>query len=137
MFFTGFMIGMVIMVKGLKHIGLEISTGESLFYAAVFGLIVAIIGKVILKRVQPDLAAERKNRFANVESIFAVLMIFTACAMAFAHGSNDVANAVDPLAAIVGTINSGGEVLQKSILPAWILLGGSALSSVYSHQVLK
>jgi PiT family inorganic phosphate transporter len=128
MFFTGFMIGIVTMVKGLKHIGLEISTGESLFYAAAFGLIVAIIGKIILKRVQPDLAAERENRFANVESIFAVLMIFTACAMAFAHGSNDVANAVGPLAAVVGTINSGGEVLQNSIMPAWILLlGGSGI----------
>ncbi|HBP69611.1 MAG TPA: hypothetical protein DD717_15590, partial [Alcanivorax sp.] len=39
-------------------------------------------------------------RFHSVERIFAVLMIFTACAMAFAHGSNDVANAVGPLAAI-------------------------------------
>ena len=53
-------------------------------------------------------------------------MIFTACAMAFAHGSNDVANAVGPLAAIVGIINSGGEVLQKSMMPPWILLLGGA-----------
>jgi inorganic phosphate transporter, PiT family len=126
MFFTGFMIGMVTMVKGLKHIGLEISTVESLFYATIFGIIVAILGKYLLNRIKPDPQAERDSRFGNVEGIFAVLMIFTACAMAFAHGSNDVANAVGPLAAIVGIINSGGEVLQKSIMPAWILLLGGA-----------
>ncbi len=126
MFFTGFMIGMVTLVKGLKHIGLEISTGESLFYAAIFGIIVAMIGKYLLNRVKPDPESEKDNRFANVERIFAVLMIFTACAMAFAHGSNDVANAVGPLAAIVGIINSGGEVLQKSMMPPWILLLGGA-----------
>ncbi|HAH67012.1 MAG TPA: phosphate permease, partial [Gammaproteobacteria bacterium] len=39
--------------------------------------------------------------FNGVERVFAVLMVFTACAMAFAHGSNDVANAIGPLAAIV------------------------------------
>jgi inorganic phosphate transporter, PiT family len=128
MFFTGFMIGMITMVKGLKHIGLEISTGESLFYAVLFGLSVAILGKYLLNRIKAVAVTGRDNRFANVESIFAILMIFTACAMAFAHGSNDVANAVGPLAAVVGTINSGGEVLQKSIMPAWILLlGGSGI----------
>jgi len=126
MFFTGFMIGMVTLVKGLKHIGLHIGTGESLFYATIFGIIVAMIGKYLLNRVKPDPQAERDSRFGNVESIFAVLMIFTACAMAFAHGSNDVANAVGPLAAIVGIVNSGGEVLQKSMMPPWILLLGGA-----------
>jgi inorganic phosphate transporter, PiT family len=126
MFFTGFMIGMVTLIKGLKHIGLETSTGESLFYAAIFGIVVAMIGKVLLNRIKHDPQITRDNRFGNVESIFAVLMIFTACAMAFAHGSNDVANAVGPLAAIVGIINSGGEVVQKSIMPPWILLLGGA-----------
>ena len=46
--------------------------------------------------------------------------------MAFAHGSNDVANAVGPLATVVATINSGGEVLQKTAMPPWILLLGGA-----------
>ena len=64
------------------------------------------------------------HRFASVESLFAVLMIFTAAAMAFAHGSNDVANAVGPLAAIASVIGSGGEIVSKSVLPNWILLLG-------------
>ena len=62
----------------------------------------------------------------SVERVFAVLMIFTACAMAFAHGSNDVANAIGPLAAIVSVVQSGGEIAAKSILPAWVLLIGAS-----------
>ena len=48
-------------------------------------------------------------------------MIFTAAAMAFAHGSNDVANAVGPMAAVISTVRTG-DVLQKSALPPWVLL---------------
>ena len=44
--------------------------------------------------------------------------------MAFAHGSNDVANAVGPLAAIVSVVQSGGEIAAKSVMPWWILLVG-------------
>jgi len=53
-----------------------------------------------------------------------VLMIFTACSMAFAHGSNDVANAIGPLAAVNGVIQSGGVFAAQSQLPVWILLLG-------------
>jgi len=59
--------------------------------------------------------------FNNVERIFGILMIFTACCMAFAHGSNDVANAIGPLAAVVGIIQSGGQILDKVALDWWIL----------------
>ena len=69
--------------------------------------------------------AEVKSRFDGVEKVFAVLMVFTACAMAFAHGSNDVANAVGPLAAIASVVQSGGEIAVKSSMPWWILLLGA------------
>ena len=62
-------------------------------------------------------------------------MIFTACAMAFAHGSNDVANAVGPLAAIHSVLMSGGEIGAKSALPHWILLIG-AVGIVFGLAVL-
>ena len=67
---------------------------------------------------------DRAFRFTNVEKIFGVLMIFTACGMAFAHGSNDVANAVGPVAA-VASIVSTGVVAQESALPVWVLLLGA------------
>ncbi len=125
MFLTGFAIAMVTFVKGLKHIGLELNYAESTVWAAVAGLVVAIIGKALLMRVSEEAEVGEKNRFAQAEKLFAILMVFTACAMAFAHGSNDVANAVGPLAAIVSVINSGGVIAQKSALPSWILLLGA------------
>lgn len=130
MFFVGFMIAMVTLLKGLKNTGLNVDFGfgstflNSMPLAAGVGLVVALIGGMMLNRVKEDISSNQ-NRFANVENLFAVLMIFTAAAMAFAHGSNDVANAVGPLAAIASVISSGGEIATKSVLPAWILvLGG-------------
>jgi PiT family inorganic phosphate transporter len=68
---------------------------------------------------------DEMNRFGSVERVFAVLMVFTACSMAFAHGSNDVANAVGPLAAVASTVQSGGVIAAKSAMPWWILLVGA------------
>ena len=130
MFAVGFLMAMVTILKGLKHvfkdIGMSLSFGESIAWSAMFGILVAILGSYLLSKVKRDLALEEKNRFANVERVFAVLMIFTACSMAFAHGSNDVANAVGPLAAVVNVVNSGGVILAKSTMPSWILLLGGA-----------
>jgi PiT family inorganic phosphate transporter len=130
MFAVGFLMAMVTILKGLKHvfkdIGMSLSFGESIVWSAMFGILIAMLGSYLLSKVTRDLALEETNRFANVERVFAVLMIFTACSMAFAHGSNDVANAVGPLAAVVNVVNSGGVILAKSTMPSWILLLGGA-----------
>jgi len=124
-FLVGFIVSLVTMFKGLKHINLEFSMGQSFLLAVVFGLIVAFIGKLMINRVQVDETADRDFHYASVEKAFVPMMIFTACAMAFAHGSNDVANGIGPLAAVVAIVESGGEVGQKASLPLWILvLGG-------------
>ena len=130
MFFVGFMIAMVTILKGLKNTGLDFDFGFSSKFlnamplAVTAGLIVAIVGGTMLSRVKETTTPEDGNRFASVENLFAILMIFTAAAMAFAHGSNDVANAVGPLAAIASVIESGGDVAKKSMLPPWILILG-------------
>ena len=126
MFLTGFMLALVTFTKGLKHVGLQLSTGESMAWAGLTGVVVALIGAAFLSRIQPDPEADKDFRFTSVERIFAVLMIFTACAMAFAHGSNDVANAVGPLAAIYSVIVHDGVIGAKAALPQWILLVGAA-----------
>lgn len=125
MFLTGFLVAMVTFMKGLKHVGLNLSLAESIGLAVVVGVLVAVIGKILLNRIQPKPIERFGNRYDNVEKVFAILMIFTACAMAFAHGSNDVANAVGPLAAVVSVIHNNGEILSKSVMPTWILLLGS------------
>ncbi|MAT50908.1 MAG: phosphate permease [Porticoccaceae bacterium] len=127
MFAVGFLISMVTIVKGLKHVfddsGITLSFGQGAFYSAVIGILVAMVGSYFLSRVTRDREAEKDNRFYSVEKVFAVLMVFTACSMAFAHGSNDVANAVGPLAAIISVVHSG-EIGSTAPMPSWILLLG-------------
>jgi PiT family inorganic phosphate transporter len=124
-FLVGFIVSLVTMFKGLKHLKLEFTMGESFVAAFVIGLLVAFIGKLMIDRVEVDEDADRDFHYASVEKAFVPMMIFTACAMAFAHGSNDVANGIGPLAAVVAIVESGGEVTQKAGLPIWILvLGG-------------
>ncbi|MCG6966753.1 MAG: inorganic phosphate transporter [Chromatiaceae bacterium] len=123
-FLVGFIVSLVTMFKGLKHLKLEFSTAESFIAALVFGLVVAFIGRLMINRVQVDENADRDFHYASVEKAFVPMMIFTACAMAFAHGSNDVANGIGPLAAVISIVDSGGEVAQKAALPIWILLLG-------------
>ena len=123
-FLAGFVIALVTMFKGLKHIGLELSQIESYGIAVLVGLIVMVLGIVAIKRIKIDPEADRDFHYANVEKVFAILMVVTACTMAFAHGSNDVANAIGPVAAIVGIVQSGGEIASKSVLPPWVLLLG-------------
>jgi len=126
MFATGFMVSVMTLTKGLKHIGLDLSSGEGFLLSLGVGTVVMLLGIVLLSRIKIDVEADKDFHYASVEKVFAVLMIFTACAMAFAHGSNDVANAVGPLAAIVGVIQSGGEAVgAKAALPAWVLLLGA------------
>ncbi len=123
-FLVGFIISLVTMFKGLKHLKLELSIPMSFLVAALIGVIIAAIGWVLINRVKVDEEAEADYHFASVEKVFVPMMLFTACGMAFAHGSNDVANGVGPLAAVYGLVQSGGEVAQKSALPLWILLLG-------------
>ena len=140
-FLVGFIISLVTMFKGLKHLNLELSAGMSFVAALVFGLIVAGVGWALINRVKVDPGADRDFHFASVEKVFAPMMIFTACAMAFAHGSNDVANGIGPLAAVISIVQSGGEVTQKAGLPLWILIvggGGIVLGlATMGYKVMK
>ena len=125
MFLAGFVVAMVTFLKGLKHVGLTFTGTEAIAWSLVFALIIALLGTLALQRIDNTTQEKNGAMFDGVERVFAVLMVFTACAMAFAHGSNDVANAIGPLAAIVSVVNSGGEIASKSILPAWVLLIGA------------
>jgi len=125
MFLAGFILSLVTITKGLKHVGLHFTTLEANILAVIIGVSIALVGKVFIQRVKIDPRADKHMHFANVEKIFAVLMVVTACAMAFAHGSNDVANAIGPLAAVVNIVEHDGQIASKAVLAWWILpLGG-------------
>jgi len=138
-FMVGYIISMVTLVKGLKHVGLDISFEQALVYSIGVAMVPLVIGTVLILRIDPPQGGDEVN-LAAVERVFAILMLFTACAMAFAHGSNDVANAIGPVAAVNGIIESGGIVVQKSAIPAWILLMGAggivAGLALYGYRVI-
>ncbi|RWU09047.1 anion permease [Pseudidiomarina gelatinasegens] len=122
---TGFMISLVTIKKGLKHVGIELTSLEGYSLAIGIAIAVGILGKILISRLKFDPAADKNMHYTNVEKVFAVLMIVTACAMAFAHGSNDVANAIGPLAAVVSIVQSGGEISSKAALAWWVLPVGA------------
>ncbi len=122
-FFAAFTITLVTILKGLKHVGLDISLRDSYILAIAIAAGIAVIGALFIRRIQPDPKAEKNQHFYTVERVFGILMIVTACGMAFAHGSNDVANAIGPVAAVIGVATSGS-IEARSALPIWVLLLG-------------
>ena len=142
-FLVGFIISLVTLYKGLKHLHLDLNILQTFLAAVVLGIILAFVTKIIIKKRQAQFqeSTDTKTEYAQIERIFGVLQICTACAMAFAHGSNDVANGVGPLAAIYSIVQSGGEVMQKSALPVWILiLGGTGIViglATMGHKVMR
>ena len=118
----------VTFVKGLKHVGLDLSMPMAILYSALAAGIVAVVSRMAINRLNfrsLESPGGRQSRFNDVEKVFGILMIVTASGMAFAHGSNDVANAIGPVAAIVGVVSTGG-VAAKSAVPVWVLLIGAA-----------
>ena len=122
-FLAAFTITLVTILKGLSHVGLDISIRDSYIYATIFAVAIALVGAFFIQRIEPDRKLDKKQHFHTVERVFGVLMIITACSMAFAHGSNDVANAIGPVAAVV-SIAASGEIAAQSALPIWVLLLG-------------
>ena len=122
-FYVFFTVGLVTLFKGLKNLNLDLALPGALAAAVALGLIGGAIGWFFMRRVK-DGQPITEHRFDPVERVFVVLQILTACAVAFAHGSNDVANAIGPLAAVVGVVEAGGEVVTKSPVRPWMLAVG-------------
>jgi PiT family inorganic phosphate transporter len=139
-FIAVMLISLVTMFKGLKHVGLDLEVWESYAIAFLCGLVVALISKVAIGRIKFDKQANKDFHYHTVERVFAVMMVVTAAAMAFAHGSNDVANAIGPVAAVVSTAQFG-TVGQDSSVSIWILiLGGVGIVvglGTYGRHVIR
>ena len=138
-FLAAFTITLMTILKGLKHVGLSISVANAYLLAVLIAIVISLIGAFLIRRIQPDPKLEKRQHFYTVERVFAVLMIVTACSMAFAHGSNDVANAIGPLAAVI-SIAQTGVVGAKSAIPIWVLaLGGGGIViglATYGRRVI-
>ena len=119
-----FVICLVTAKKGLKYVGFQWTDQEVFIFSAILSSFILIISSITLN-LKKELLLDKNNDFGGVEAAFAFLMVITACSVAFAHGSNDVANAIGPVAAIVSTVNSENQILTTSMTPPWILFLGA------------
>jgi PiT family inorganic phosphate transporter len=111
---------LVTLFKGLKNLNLHLNLPEALACSAAIGVVGALLGRVFLQRVR---VREGERPLRSVERVFSVLQVLAACAVAFAHGSNDVANAIGPLAAVVH-VARGAAMAGKAPLEPWMLMVG-------------
>ncbi len=96
----------------------------SFLIAGVFGLIVAVIVYFVVKSVVEKRASDLENTRDSINLLFTVPLIFSAALLSFAHGANDVANAIGPLAAINDAVISGG-ISAKASIPIWVMAVGA------------
>lgn len=140
-FAVAFTLALVTLFKGLANLNLDFDLLEAAGLASAIALAAAAVGAVLLRRVERASAErEREFHFASVERVFGVLQIMTAAAVAFAHGSNDVANAIGPLAAI-GSVVAGDGLGARSAVPPWMLaVGGVGIVvglATYGYRVME
>ena len=128
-FYVVFVISLVVAKKGLSNTGLVLNDQEVMLFTILMSTVAAIVTYILLLRNSMKI---RKN---GVESAFAILMIISASAMAFAHGSNDVANAIGPLSAVVSTVQSNGVISGESGVRPWVLFVG-AIGIVFGLTIL-
>ena len=137
--FAGFIMSLVTIKKGLKHIGIDFSNSEAYLLSLAIAAVIAIVGSIAITRLKLNEHDSRHEIYENLERVFAVLMVLTACCMAFAHGSNDVANAIGPLAAVVSIVEQGA-ISEKAELAWWILpLGAIGIVvglALFGHKVI-
>ena len=129
-------IALVTAKKGLVHLGFDWSDDFILQISLGLAALVSGLAFIYLRQ-----QAQNLTDVSGIEVAFSLLMVFAACAMAFAHGSNDVANAIGPLAAIVSVVNSNGIISTQAAVGSWVLLlGGAGIVfglATYGHKVIK
>lgn len=127
-----------IIYKGLKNLHLDFPFSQALAISLIIGLLGAYITWIVVKidRTIPD----HKEQYVKTEKLFGYLQIYTACYIAFAHGANDVANAMGPVAAIFSIFQTN-TIIMKVNVPIWILLlGGIGIVvglSTYGYKVIE
>ena len=136
-------------LKGLKKIWPSIvdalvflpeANKPSFIVAAIFGLIVAVVVYFIVKQTVSTRATELENTRGSINLLFTVPLIFAAALLSFAHGANDVANAIGPLAAINDAVVTGG-ISAKAGIPIWVMgvgaLGIAIGLALYGPKLIR
>jgi len=124
-----------LIMKGLKKLW-----KFDIISASLMGLAIAVVIYFIVRPLIARSASKLENHRDSINNLFIIPLIFAAALLSFAHGANDVANAVGPLAAINDAIMSGG-VTSKASIPLWVMLVGAvgiALGlALYGPKLIK
>ncbi len=111
--------GTYLVLKGLKHLW-KVGMPMALLIGLAFGLSVMILSRPLIN----SMARRLQNDKRSINSLFTVPLIFAAALLSFAHGANDVANAIGPLAAINDALTSG-VISAKAAIPLWVMMVGA------------
>jgi PiT family inorganic phosphate transporter len=141
-------------LKGLKKIwpqvveilnfipllSIEMSKKPSLLTALTLGFVAAIIVYIVVKKRLSTNNTTLENSKASVNTLFTIPLVFAAALLSFAHGANDVANAVGPLAAINDAVLNGG-ISSKASIPIWVMaVGGLGIAiglALYGPKLIR
>jgi inorganic phosphate transporter, PiT family len=141
-FLTG-VVTLATIYKGLTHLirGYEWLTDT---HTLVFALFISLLAAVVFRKYLDYRLRGRESyplpaQLEAVESVYVPLVIISSCSVAFAHGANDVANAVGPLAAVAQILQTGAVEMQVAV-PFWVLfLGGTGIVlglATYGYRVM-
>ncbi len=135
-----FVISLVTLFKGLKNLHLNYSFTGAMLLSFIVAIAISIVAHFLIKRLISDSEDQDTRKFRIIEKVFGFLQIVTASTVAFAHGANDVANAVGPMSAVISIFNTG-TVLQKVPIPMWVLVvGGIGIViglATFGYRVIK
>jgi PiT family inorganic phosphate transporter len=140
-FFIFTILILAIIYKGLKNLHLNLKGSHAILLSFAGGLIAAAISAILIKfRKNNNKELSFDEQLRQVEKIFAVLVIFTSCTVAFSQGANDVANAIGPLAAVAEIVKNN-TVPGKVPVNIWFLiLGGVGIAAglaMFGYRVMK
>ncbi|MDO7596719.1 MAG: inorganic phosphate transporter [Pseudomonadota bacterium] len=124
----------------LMFFTVEVTNKPSFTTAALLGVVAAIIVYFMVKRSLKAKLHRLTNDRASVNVLFTIPLIFAAALLSFAHGANDVANAIGPLAAINDAVMTGG-ITEKAGIPFWVMgVGAFGIAiglALYGPRLIK
>lgn len=124
LFLIGCILSFITVFKGLHHFHVVLSMRQNVIVMMGTSLLITSLGLLGIKHIPEPADMKRRDTFIQVERYFALLMAMTACAMVFAHGSNDVALAVGPLTVVYNLAMNTSHKIIASDYPSWIILFG-------------
>ncbi len=117
--FMGWSFSTYLILKGLKKI-LKLEFLPAAGFGFLIALAIFLISRPLIVKAAKKLTSDKES----VNSLFTVPLVFAAALLSFAHGANDVANAVGPLAAINDAVTAGG-ISAKASIPLWVMMVGA------------